>query len=128
VEQHASERVHVGPHLRRLPDDLLGRRIVGRRRAERGQPEVDQASGRAGLVDEQHVPGLDVAMDDPAPVPGSERRRDVLDHRDRGPGPDRAVAPHERAEVDAGHVAHDQEQPAGALAALVDERGAGLGE
>ena len=84
--EHDAERVEVGLAGDGRAQRLLGRDVVGRAEhaavggqpllVERaGDPEVGDL-GRALLVD-QHVLGLDVAVDDVAGVGGAERPRDL---------------------------------------------------
>ena len=72
------------------------------------------------LLVEQHVRGLDVAVDEPVRVGRVERVRDL---RGDGDGPLRrqgALAPQQRLEVGPVDVAHRDEQAAVGLARLVD--------
>ena len=78
LDEHEAERVHVGPAVDRLALGLLGRGVAGgaehralrlgpRRLGERaGQPEVGDA--QAGVLAEEQVGGLDVAVDEAAAV------------------------------------------------------------
>ena len=135
-EQHAPERVHVGPRVRGAALELLGRRVVERadelprpgdarvaRRALR-EPEVrevDVLPGlRAPLPREQHVARLDVAVHEPLLVRGVEGRRD-LPHDGDGPrGLERSALVQQRAQIGPLHVAHRDEQVAAGGAGLVD--------
>ena len=104
---------HVGRRPDRRPD--LGERAAGCHRARRAQrlrdPEVGHHRRSAG---EQHVVGLDVAMDDSALVRVRKRLRHVAQHADHlghrqgaagGQSPAQRLAVHERHRV-VRHAAH----------------------
>ena len=69
---------------------------------------------------EQDVLGLDVAMDEAAGVRGVERVADLRDDAHRSPRIQRPAGAHERAQIRAVDVAHDDEQDALALPGVVD--------
>jgi hypothetical protein len=86
----ASERIHVGGGRQILSADLLGRHVVERSERLAGtgqqaaleilcQSEIGDVGGAVGV--EQHVAGLDVAMDHPASEEGVEAVGDLLAHR-----------------------------------------------
>jgi len=128
VHQRA-QRVDVRAGVDLVAADLLGRHEVGRaddlglvgrpaRRlvagAELGQAEVEHLGevAAAGGAGDQHVLGLEVAVDD-AEVVGLDQRAADLEEQRRGARPrHRPVAADERPEVGAADVLHDQVQRA----------------
>ncbi len=135
LDQHAAQRVDVGPAVHRLAPDLLGRHVIdgphelaglGQRgpvRHSPDQPEVGQVhvlGPRCLALGQQDVRRLHVAVDQPAVVGRVQRARHLCDDRRR---PDRVDGPEladERAEVGPLDVAHGDEQLAVGLAGLVD--------
>ncbi len=97
IQQH-TERVDVGGDGDRLAEQLLGRRVIGRQRAtvllrerrrvagqhvvfeQLGDAEVEQL--RAAFVVDQHVRGLDVAMDDQVGMRVRDRTEDLQEQPD----------------------------------------------
>ena len=69
---------------------------------------------------EQHVRGLDVAMDEALRVRRVERVRDLCDDRERARRIERALRAQELAQVGALHEAHDEVEAAVELARVVD--------
>ena len=116
VEQHAAERVDVGARVDVAAADLLRRDVVerpdpvaGLRRARLERTwRVSPKSVRYAWSSpaEQHVGRLDVAVHEPGGVRGVERAGDLRDDPRRPLRRERALAPHERAQVVAGDVAH----------------------
>ena len=87
LHQRAPQRKHVRPHIDRLAPQHL-RRQVARRADHRdrglGHPVRHAEVGHVGEVAvQQHVGGLDVAMQNAARVCGLQRARDLHDQRDR---------------------------------------------
>ncbi len=133
VEEDAAERVDVGARVGLLAADLLRRGEVGGAdelarageaaggRGVLGEPEVGEVRVLLPLVGDQDVRRLDVAMDEPAPVRGVERGRDLPGDPHRALRRQPAVrAVDQRAQVGALDVAHRQVQHALVLARLVD--------
>ena len=133
LEQDAGHRVDVGRATDGLVQEALGRHVADRADGEAG-PGQPPAEGRAGgardaEVDQghelrrpggdQHVPRLDVAVDQALGVGGVQRGGELLDDRDGPVRRHRAVAPQQRAEVEAVDEAHLQEEPAVQLAVVV---------
>ncbi len=121
LEQHAAQRVHVGPSVHVGALDLLGgdvgdraheRSVAGqavRTRGVPGEPEVAQTRPLAG---DQDVRRLDVAMDQAGGVRDVEARTDVLDERDGALGLECTLATQQRAQVLAVDPLHrDVEEP-----------------
>ena len=126
LKQHAAERVDVGPAVERGALDLLRRHVVDRsdkaalagqaadRRHVAGEAEVADVRVLAAVrvVRDEDVPGLDVAMDEPAAVSVVECARDLRDDRDRACRVEPSVAPQEVAKVGPVDVCHREvEQP-----------------
>ena len=72
------------------------------------------------LAAEQHVRGLDVAVDQADGVRGVERRADLERDRRHAVGRQRALAGEQVLQVRALHVAHDEVEVPGLLARRVD--------
>ena len=144
LEQHAPERVDVGPPVDLVAADLLGRAVLDRAHELAGlgqacvdlapldQPEVRQV--RVALAVEQDVARLDVTMHEPTGVRRVERGGDLRDDLDRAFGRQGAVPRDQLAEVLSLHVAHRDVQDTAGLAGGVDRhdvrvlgRGRGLG-
>ena len=135
VEEQAAEAVDVGAGVDPLAADLLRRDevqrpdpVAGLRRAL-GDLALREAEVReVGVVvlAEQDVGGLDVAVDEPRGVRGVQRGRDLADDAGGAPGRERALAPDERPEVVAGHVAHRDVGDAALLARVVDRDDVGV--
>src|SRR5512134_878200 len=86
-----------------------------------GEAEVSQiAVLAAALAIEQDVARLHVSMDEPMPVGGVERVRDLLEDGYRPCGIQGPPAPQERLQVPARHIAHRDEEPTVLLSRLVD--------
>ncbi len=93
--EHAAERVEVGAPVQRLALDLFGGDVVGRagevaaleRARDRelaGEPEIGQVDVLAApLGRDQHVGGLDVAVDEPVLVGDVEGLGDLGEQRER---------------------------------------------
>ena len=79
-----------------------------RRGRDHAEPEVGDAG--ATVVADQHVVGLEVAVDDAARVRGGEPLRGLREHREHGGG--RARLPEPRAQARARDVLHDEEHAA----------------
>ncbi len=114
--EHAPERVDVGARVELVAADLLGRDVVERadegagagqcgRRGAALDPLGQSEVGQVGVVPavtlrmllDEHVAGLDVAMDEPARVGHVERRGDLIEDRDgrrriEGAAPDQQLA------------------------------------
>jgi hypothetical protein len=134
VEQ-AAQRVDVGTPVDATRGEPLGGHVVGRahrgpgdgeaggRRAVAGDAEVDEVHrvGRAARVlGQQHVGGLDVAVDQVRLVRGVERRGELREDAHRPPRLERALTGEDLAEVLAVDEAHVDEEPAVDLAEPVD--------
>ncbi len=131
--EHAAERVDVRARVDRAALELLRRDVVERadehaglrhaaaRRRLLGQAEVGQVGERLLLrAGDQHVRGLDVAVDEPARVGGVERPADLGQDLGGALGGHGALALDHRAQVRALDVAHrDVELPV-LLARLVE--------
>ena len=126
AEQHAAERVDVGPRVDLDAARLLGRHVVGRAHREAGarqvllggrdglgQPEVGQERVLgAVLARDEDVAGLDVAVHEAVPVRLVERAGDLRDDADRPLGLERRSASRIAPQVGALDVAHRHvEQP-----------------
>ena len=130
LEQHAGERVHVGPAVDVAAARLLGRHVVRRAHREAGprqpvvglaplgQAEVGQERVLAAVAPgDQHVRRLDVAVDEAVRVRDVERARDLATMRaarsrlERRPG-------QQRAEVGALDEAHGHVEDAVLLAGV----------
>jgi hypothetical protein len=131
VVERRPERVHVRPRADEvaLVPDLLRRHVVrradevalggeaGRVDLER-DPEVREAR-LSGRVDED-VRGLDVAVDDPAPVRLVEGEGDLADDRERLGLGERAAPLEDAVDVDAVHELHGDVELALGLADVLD--------
>ena len=132
LEEDAAERVDVDAAVERPPEDLLRRRVLRRadevagdgERARVGalplaQPEVRDERAAVARAD-QDVPGLHVAVEDPACVRRVERARDLREDLERAARLQPVLRRQERAQVGAVDVLEREvEQPVG-LAAAVD--------
>jgi hypothetical protein len=99
-------------HVRRRADHVLDRTVVRSREPEVGDP-------RAPVVADQHVIGLEVAVDDAGGVCRGETFADrEIDLDDIG---DRALLDRPLARVRAGDVLHRDVHPAIELADLIDD-------
>ena len=127
VEDHP-DRVQVGGGAHRVALGLLGREVLGGahdrarerhvRGARPGDAEVRHA--RPPLFVEDHVVGLEVAVDDAAPVGEARRAQDLHDDLDRARRVERALFAHDRLQRAAGHVLHGDVVGAVPLAAVED--------
>ncbi len=131
--EDASERVDIGALVERVAGDLLGGDVLERahdlardahsrqRAGALGQPEVAEVAVLAsGGLGDEHVRGLDVAMDEPLLVRGVERLCDLREEIDRALGLERAVLGHDLGQVRALDVAHREEEQAVLVSRLVD--------
>jgi hypothetical protein len=136
LEQHAGERVHVGPAVDGPVLEPLGGHVV--ERAERGPGQGQGGSARlpgggAGdaEVDEvgelvlvvaahEHVRRLDVAVHQARGVRGVQCGGDLREDPDRAARRHRAFRLDDRGQVDALHQPHVDEQPAVDLPEVVD--------
>jgi hypothetical protein len=91
-----------------------------------GQAEVGQVGVLLALVGDQHVGGLDVAVDEPAAVRGVERAPDLPDDADGALGVQPVRRLDERAHVGALDVAHREVEHALRLAGLEDRDDVGM--
>ena len=94
VEDDA-QSIEIAERRRRLPVDVLGRDVAGRPEALLGEgdgrgvddlrdPEVGELREvRAVARQQEHVLGLQIAMDDPQLVRAAQRRGDLQRHADR---------------------------------------------
>ena len=139
--QHAAQGVDVDAVVAARPGhEPFGRHVGGRadQRALLGEagvaqarrdPEVDEV-GELGprplRLRQQDVRGLDVAVDQRGAVGGVERRRDLLDDRDRPLRVERPGGGDRAAEVDALDEAHVQVELPVDLAVVVDRDDVGL--
>jgi len=142
--EHAAERVDVCPAVHILALDLLRRDVVDRAQRARlesegvavldspRQPEVGQV--RVLLLVEQHVRGLDVAVDETFGVGGVERIRHLGEDGKRSGGLQPSLLSDQPLQVPAFDEAHDDEHLTVHFARVVDrhdrrmlERGGQLG-
>ena len=124
-EEHAAERVHVGPQVDRPALDLLRWDVVDRadeaslageaahrrrvsREAEVAEIRVLPAVDRG----DEDVAGLDVAVDEAGRMSCVERLGDLRDQRERAVGLERSLAAEQLAQVGPVDVRHREEQPA----------------
>ena len=130
VDEHAG-RVDVGARVGLAVDHELGGEVgdradqhaagggvlgLGVDRA--GQAEVGDLD--PAVVGQQHVLGLDVAVQDPGVVGGRERAEHRLDHRQRLGRRHRGFLADQVAQGQAGDVLHHQEQRAVVVAGVED--------
>ncbi len=136
LEEHAAERVHVGPRVRDLTTELLGRRVVERphelagtgdariARGPFGESEVGEVGVRsrfrASLTRDEHVRGLDVAVHEPLLVCGVEGRGDLADDPRCLSRLEPPLLAQQGAKIGALHVSHRDVQTTSGLAGLVD--------
>jgi hypothetical protein len=91
LEDHAAERVDVGPPVHGIALDVLGRHVVDRadqltgcrESAHRERPFCQTEVGDVHVVlgRQEHVAGLNIPVDEPERVGGIERTRDLTDDR-----------------------------------------------
>ena len=136
---HAAERVHVGAAVEGVAGGLLGAHVDRRADDEpgAGDPLVRGGADRAGDAEvgddrvarqEQHVAGLDVAVDDVEVVRVGERVGDLAGDRQRLLHRQRADPVELLPERLALDVGHDVVQDAGVLARVVDRQDVGMGQ
>ena len=144
LEQHAGERVDVGPPVHGPVLEPLGRHVVERAEGgpgERqcgparlpgggaGDAEVDQVGELVLVVAaHEHVGRLDVAVHQPGRVRGVQRPRHLGQDPDRAARRHRALRLDHRGEVDAVDQPHVDEQRAVDLPEVVDRDDVRLGQ
>jgi hypothetical protein len=93
-----------------------------------GEPEVAQEDALGGPARDQHVGGLDVAVEEPARVGEVERRADLRDDARGARGLEPPVARDQRLQVGALDPAHGDVELAVLLARVVDGDDVGVVE
>ena len=130
VEEHAAERVHVGPRADRPSGELLGRQVSrcasrraaaarlldGHRQAEVAEVDLLLVAARVGHED---VPRLDVAVDETVAVGGVERVGHAADDPDGHAEREAPAAIDEILEAAVLDEPHRDVEPARLLAAAV---------
>jgi hypothetical protein len=126
--EHAGERVNVGTGLdfagleafrRHVGPSADGRPLGRQPRIVRGARDAEVDEVGEVVVGQQDVGRLDVAVHQPGPVGGVERRRDLLDDVHRAFGLQRAGS-QERVQVDAVDEPHGDVEASVDLADVVD--------
>ena len=128
--EQTAERVDVGAAVDRLAVDLLGGEVGGRAHGSAlarrdallvespGQPEVGEIDMLVRV--EQHIGGLDVAMDEAARVRRIQSVRDLAADGERAGRLERALRAEQRAQVGSLDVAHRQVEAPVDVARVVD--------
>ena len=133
---HDADRVDVAPGVRDAPGDELGgevgdrpeQRLPARRVAGGGAREAEVADLDAAVVGQQHVLGLQVAVDDAGLVRGDEPGQHRLEDVHRLLGREAPVLAEEVAQGDALQVLHDEVRRAEVLALVEDVDDVRVGE
>ncbi len=131
--EDAGQRIHVGARIDLSAPDLFGRHVVerpddlvgGRQAADRARPLCQAEVGEIAMLatagpGDEHVAGLDVAMDQPLLVGCVECARRLFRECDHALRVERALLGDEPCEVRAFHVAHREEEHSFGLARLED--------
>ncbi len=134
--QHHADRVQVRALADGVPLGLLGREVLRGAHDRPGQRHVGGAGAGdaevgdlgATLLVEDHVVGLDVAVDDAAPVGEAGGEQDLHDDVDRIAGRQRAVLAHDRLQRASRQVLHRDVVGAVPLAAIEHGDHIGVGE
>jgi hypothetical protein len=131
--ENAAQRVDVRALVEGVARDLLGGDVLeraddlsrdrdpGKRARALRQAEVAEVAVLApGGLGDEHVRGLDVAVDEALLVRGVERLGDLGEELDRALRLERPLLGDDLGQVRALHVAHREEEDAGLLSCLVD--------
>ena len=135
--EHRARRVEVGPHVEHFPSRLLGRHVLGRAADEARHGDSRAALGfgdlgdaevadlhhlAAGVVlDDHHVLGLQVAVDDAGGVRGGEGVEHLAHHTADAPRRQRRLLFDHLEQVGAVEQLHRDVEPAVLVRAEVDD-------